>query len=117
MLLQEPSCVGLALKSNGFVPHGPADIAPDYVIGLPVRKSGLKIEALDIDRFHVTLAFGPIVFRHHEVIDVLLPTREKILRLRMVATPPKELKVLLQIMKILLPNKPKFIENVVTKMA
>jgi hypothetical protein len=50
-------------------------------------------------------------------LDVLLPTREKILRLRMVATPDKELKVLLQRMKILLPNKPKIIENVVTKMA
>jgi len=33
------------------------------------------------------------------------------------ATPDKELKVLLQRMKILLPNKPKIIENVVTKMA
>jgi hypothetical protein len=46
-----------------------------------------------------------------------LPTREKNLRLRMVATPDNELKVLLQRMKILLPNKPKIIENVVTKMA
>jgi hypothetical protein len=35
----------------------------------------------------------------------------------MVATPDNELKVLLQRMKILLPNKPKIIENVVTKMA
>jgi hypothetical protein len=38
------------------------------------------------------------------------------LRLRMVATPDKELKVLLQRMNILLPNKPKIIENVVEKM-
>jgi hypothetical protein len=35
----------------------------------------------------------------------------------MVATPSKELKVLLQRLKILLPNKPKLIENVVEKIA
>ena len=51
--------------------------------------------------------------RELKSLDVLLPTREKNLRLRMVATPEKELKVLLQRMKILLPNKPKIIENVV----
>lgn len=50
-------------------------------------------------------------------LDVLLPTREKTLRLRMVATPSRELKVLLQRMKILIPNRPKRIENVVEKMA
>jgi len=50
-------------------------------------------------------------------LDVLLPTREKTLRLRMAATPPNELKVLLQRMKIPLPNKPKIIENVVEKTA
>ena len=50
-------------------------------------------------------------------LDVLLPTRDKILRLRMVATSSRELKVLLQRMKILIPNKPKIIENVVEKMA
>jgi transposase len=55
--------------------------------------------------------------RELKSLDVLLPTREKNLRLRMVATPNKELKVLLQRMKILLPNKPKIIENVVEKMA
>ncbi len=55
--------------------------------------------------------------RELKSLDVLLPTREKNLRLRMVATPDKELKVLLQRMKILLPNKPKIIENVVAKMA
>ena len=55
--------------------------------------------------------------RELKSLDVLLPTREKNLRLRMVATPENELKVLLQRMKILLPNKPKIIENVVTKMA
>jgi transposase len=50
-------------------------------------------------------------------LDVLLPTREKTIRLRMVATPARELKVLLQRMKILIPNRPKMIENVVEKMA
>jgi transposase len=50
-------------------------------------------------------------------LDVLLPTRDKTLRLRMVATPSRELKVLLQRMKILIPNRPKMIENVVEKMA
>jgi len=34
-----------------------------------------------------------------------------------VSTPSKELKVLLQRMKIFLPNKPKIIENVVQKIA
>ncbi len=55
--------------------------------------------------------------RELKSLDVLLPTREKILRLRMVATPERELKALLQRMKILLPNKPKIIENVVEKIA
>jgi transposase len=50
-------------------------------------------------------------------LDVLLPTRDKTVRLRMVATPSRELKALLQRMKILLPNRPKMIENVVEKMA
>ncbi len=50
-------------------------------------------------------------------LDVLLPTREKIIRLRMVATPTRELKILLQRLKVLIPNKPKTIENVVEKMA
>jgi len=54
--------------------------------------------------------------RELKSLDVLLPTREKTLRLRMVATPDKELKVLLQRLKILLPNKPKIIKNVVEKM-
>jgi len=49
-------------------------------------------------------------------LDVLLPTRDKQVRLRVVSTAPKELKVLLQKMK-LLPNRPKVIENVVQKIA
>src|SRR3989304_2966332 len=55
--------------------------------------------------------------RELKSLDVLLPTQEKNLRLRMVATPDNELKVLLQRMKILIPNRPKMIENVVEKMA
>jgi hypothetical protein len=50
-------------------------------------------------------------------LDVLLPTRDKTIRLRMVAMPLRELKVLLQRMKVLIPNRPKMIENVVEKMA
>jgi transposase len=42
-------------------------------------------------------------------LDVLLPARDKTIRLRVVSTPPKELKVLLHRMKVLLPNKPKII--------
>ena len=54
--------------------------------------------------------------RELKSLDVLLPTRDKIIQLRMVATPEKQLKVLLQMMKILVPNRPKVIENVVQKM-
>jgi transposase len=50
-------------------------------------------------------------------LDVLMPTRDKTLRLRMVTTPSRELRVLLQRMKILIPNRPKMIENVVEKIA
>ena len=50
-------------------------------------------------------------------LDVLLPAKDKTIRLRVVSTPPKQLKVLLQRMKILLPNRPKIIENVVQKIA
>jgi transposase len=53
--------------------------------------------------------------REVKSLDVLLPARDKIITLRVVATPSKELKVLLQRMKILLPNKPKIIQNVVQK--
>jgi transposase len=50
-------------------------------------------------------------------LDVLLPAKDKTIRLRVVSTPTKQLKVLLQRMKILLPNRPKIIENVVQKIA
>ena len=48
-------------------------------------------------------------------LDVLLPAKDKTIRLRVVSTPSKELKVLLQRLKIRLPNRPKIIENVVKK--
>jgi len=50
-------------------------------------------------------------------LDVLLPAKDKVIRIRVVSTPPKQLKVLLQRMKIFLPNRPKIIENVVQKIA
>jgi transposase len=53
--------------------------------------------------------------REIKSLDVLLPTRDKQVRLRVVSTAPKELKMLLQRMKILLPSRPKIIENVVQK--
>ena len=55
--------------------------------------------------------------RELKSLDVLLPTHERTIRLRMVATPEKQLKVLLQRMKILIPNRPKIIENVMEKIA
>lgn len=53
--------------------------------------------------------------REIKSLDVLLPTREKTIRLRVASTPSPELKILLQRMKLLLPNRPKVIENVVAK--
>jgi len=49
--------------------------------------------------------------REGRSLDVVLPARTKTIRLRVVSTPPKELKALLQRLKIQLPNKPKIIEN------
>lgn len=48
-------------------------------------------------------------------MDVLLPAREKVIRLRVVSVSPQELKVLLHRLKLPLPNRPKIIENVVQK--
>jgi len=53
--------------------------------------------------------------REVKSLDVLLPTREKKIRLRVVAAASPELKVLLQRMRLLLPDRPKIIENVVQK--
>lgn len=55
--------------------------------------------------------------REIKSLDVLLTTREKKIRLRVVATAPKELKALLQRMKVMFPNRPKIVENVVQKNA
>jgi hypothetical protein len=55
--------------------------------------------------------------RQIKSLDVLMPTRDKPIRLRVVATPSPELKMLLQRMKLLLPNRPKIIQNVVEKIA
>jgi hypothetical protein len=54
--------------------------------------------------------------RELKSLDVLLPARDKTIRLRVVANAPQALKVLLQRMKILLPDRPRIIENVVQKM-
>lgn len=51
--------------------------------------------------------------REIKSVDVLLPARDKTIRLRVVSTPPKGLKVLLQRMKLFLPNRPKIVGNVV----
>jgi hypothetical protein len=49
-------------------------------------------------------------------LDVLLPTKDKkTISLRVVATAPQALKVLLQRMKIPLPNRPRIIENIMQK--
>jgi transposase len=50
-------------------------------------------------------------------LDVLLPAKDKTIRLRVVATASPPLKVLLQRMKIFLPNRPRMIRNVVEKNA
>lgn len=49
-------------------------------------------------------------------MDILLPARDKTFRLRLVTTAPKELKVLLYRLGLLLPNKPKIMESVVENM-
>jgi transposase len=48
-------------------------------------------------------------------LDVLLPAKDKTIRLRVVSTPSQPLKVLLQRMKILLPARPRIVTNVVEK--
>ena len=51
-------------------------------------------------------------------LDVLLPSREnKTIRLRVVSTAPPGLKILLQRLKLPLPNRPKIVENVVPTLA
>jgi transposase len=48
-------------------------------------------------------------------LDVLLPSKDKTIRLRVVATAPQALKVLLHHLKLPLPNRPKLIQNVVAQ--
>ena len=56
--------------------------------------------------------------REVKSLDVLLPARDqKTIRLRIVSTAPPALKILLQQLKLPLPNKPKVIENVVPTLA
>ncbi len=50
-------------------------------------------------------------------LDVLLPTRDKTIRLRVVSKAPKDLQPLLQRLKLPLPNRPKIVENVVPTFA
>lgn len=51
--------------------------------------------------------------REIKSMDVLLPARDKTFRLRLVASAPKELKVLLYRLGLPLPNKPRIMGNVV----
>jgi len=53
--------------------------------------------------------------REIKSLDVILPAKDKTIRLRVVTTASPPLKVLLQRMKILLPNRPRMIKNVVAK--
>lgn len=56
--------------------------------------------------------------REIKSLDVLLPSRDnKTIRLRLVSTAPPGLKILLQRLKLPLPNRPKVIENVVPTLA
>jgi transposase len=50
-------------------------------------------------------------------LDVLLPSKDKTIRLRVVTTAPQRLKVLLHHLKLPLPNRPKLIQNVVAHFA
>jgi len=53
--------------------------------------------------------------REIKSLDILMPTRDKTIRLRVVATPSVEFTILLQRLKLLLQNRPKIVENVVAK--
>lgn len=50
-------------------------------------------------------------------LDVVLPAKDKKIRLRTVSAAPQELKILLQRLKLPLPNVPKIVENVVPTLA
>lgn len=56
--------------------------------------------------------------REIKSLDVLVPSRDnKTIRLRVVSTAPPGLKILLQRLKLPLPNRPKVVENVVPTLA
>jgi transposase len=55
--------------------------------------------------------------REVRAVDVLLPSRDKTLRLRTVSKAPQPLRMLLQRLGLPLPNQPKAIENVVQNLA
>ena len=56
--------------------------------------------------------------REVQSLDVLLPSHDsKTIRLRVVSTAPPGLKILLQRLKLPLPNRPKVLENVVPTLA
>jgi hypothetical protein len=50
-------------------------------------------------------------------LDVVLPAKDRKIRLRTVSSASQGLKILLQRMKLPLPNRPKIIENVVPTFA
>jgi hypothetical protein len=51
----------------------------------------------------------------HEIrsLDVVLPTKDRTIRLRTVSKAPQPLRVLLQMLGLPIPNQPKIVENVV----
>jgi len=55
--------------------------------------------------------------RKVQSLDVLLPTRDTTIRLRVVSKAPKELQPFLQRLKLPLPNRPKIVQNVVQNLA
>jgi transposase len=55
--------------------------------------------------------------REIRAVDVLLPARNKTIRLRTVSKAPQPLRILLQRLGLPLPNQPKVIENVVQNLA
>jgi transposase len=55
--------------------------------------------------------------REIRTVDVVLPARDKTIRLRTVSKAPQPLRILLQQLGLKMPNQPKVIENVVQKMA
>jgi transposase len=55
--------------------------------------------------------------REIRTVDVVLPARDKTLRLRTVSKASQPLRILLQRLGLKMPNQPKVIENVVQKMA